>query len=461
MSPAQLSAFGCLFLGGFGVAFVTGLASQVEAQGVHLILTSSPIRLFCMLAGIACGAMLFFRLPEMGLALFFLAGLVKGDPHFESLPMDLTLAVAGMVVVAVCTRMVIGGMPLRLPIEYVWYVPLLGMMILSLSYTPDLFSGFDKLLRFVCLTSIGILAPFVLFDDANKLRRFFVFMAIGGFVIAMQSLATMQGESRLVSPSGLNTELGAASAVAIVILWGMLFPEWPLVRRLLLYPVIGILALALVGSGGRFANLSTGICILLGALLCRKLFGDLLIAGAIGVASLPFLRIPEDSLQYLSSLANPSSAMGTRQGLMLLGIKTFSEHPLFGVGLQGFRWLSPNPLTYNYPHNLILELGSEMGVLAAIAFVALAYLSFRENIRQLRSPQIRGNAVVSTVFLLLVYVFLDAMISGDINDLRFMWFVFGLPFVLRQLQLGSHAARVSAISCAPTEFTKPHPIPQR
>jgi hypothetical protein len=41
---------------------------------------------------------------------------------------------------------------------------------------------------------------------------------------------------------------------------------------------------------------------------------------------------------------------------------------------------------------------------------------------------------VITVFLLLIYVFLDAMVSGDLNDLRFMWFVLGLPFVLRNLE---------------------------
>src|SRR5262249_20200030 len=118
----------------------------------------------------------------------------------------------------------------------------------------------------------------------------------------------------------------------------------------------------------------------------------------------------------------------------------FSEHPLFGVGTQGFRYLSPNPITYNYPHNLILELGCEMGVIAAAAFLGIAFFAFREAFRQLRDPLFRNNVVVSslvsTVLLLLVYVFLDAMVSGDINDMRFMWFVFALPFVLRTLLAG-------------------------
>jgi O-antigen ligase len=133
--------------------------------------------------------------------------------------------------------------------------------------------------------------------------------------------------------------------------------------------------------------------------------------------------------------------MGTRNDLMWLGVRMFSEHPFLGVGAQGFRYLSPNPLTYNYPHNLILELGSEMGIIAAMSFLALAFCAFRENVRQLRDPVLRRTPLVIPVLLLLIYVFLDAMVSGDINDMRFMWFVFGLPFVLRIL-----ASNVPALS---------------
>jgi len=126
--------------------------------------------------------------------------------------------------------------------------------------------------------------------------------------------------------------------------------------------------------------------------------------------------------------------MGTRNDLMALGVKMFSEHPFFGVGIQGFRFLSPNPITYNYPHNLILELGSELGLLAAASFLAIAICAFLEIWKQLRNPDDSSNSPVVTVFLLLIFVFLDAMVSGDINDLRFMWFVFGLPYVLRNFR---------------------------
>src|SRR5260370_33260097 len=98
--------------------------------------------------------------------------------------------------------------------------------------------------------------------------------------------------------------------------------------------------------------------------------------------------------------------MCTRSDLMALGVKMFSDHPFFGVGIQGFRFLSPNPLTYNYPHNLILELGSELGVLAAFSFVAIAACAFLEIWIQLQVPGHARQSPVRTGFLRLVFVFL-------------------------------------------------------
>jgi len=431
--PLRAVGLGFLFVLGFATALLVELAHKLETQGLQFIANKGLAEAFVILTiGLLAGALL-IRYAEIALALFFLVGLVKGDPSLASAPVDLTLLIGAIVQIGVCYRLFIKRQALQLPAEYFLYLPLLLMMVLSLAYTPNFAGGMDKLLRFVCLTSIGILAPFVLFDDFRKLGRFFLCLIFGGVALAVNSLTMLGGEERMVSPSGLNTELGAASAVALILIWGMVFPRLSLGRRILLYPFLGILGIALIGSGGRFANVSTVICLIVGAVLCRKLFTDIVIVGGLGVLALPLFWIPQASFDYLRSLLHPSEAMSTRNDLMWLGVRMFSEHPIFGVGVQGFRYLSPNPITYNYPHNLFLELGSEMGILAAVAFLALAFLAFWEIFNQLRNPFLPGDSLIPTVFLLLIYVFLDAMVSGDMNDLRFMWFVFGLPYVLRNI----------------------------
>lgn len=430
----RLLGLGLLFLLGFATMLLVEAAHKLETQGLRLVATVDPVTAFCLITAGVLAAVVLIRFPEIALALFFLVGMVKGDPKLATSPVDLTVFIGVTVLLGVAYRLYIKGQVLRLPREYFFYLPLLAIMCLSLAYTPDLDGGIEKLLRFVCLTGIGIIAAFAVFDHESKLRRFFLVLALGGLLLAINSLTMLGGVERMVSPSGLNTELGAASAVALIILWGLQFPRWRLGVRMLFYPLLGVLGVALIGSGGRFANVSAVLCLALGTLLCRKLFTDALIFGGLSLLALPLIWIPQASFDYLGSLVHPSQAMGTRNDLMWLGVRMFSEHPLLGVGIQGFHYLSPNPLTYNYPHNLILELGSEMGFLAAFAFLALAVCSFREILMQLNDPLLRRNTLVITVFLLLIYVFLDAMVSGDINDLRFMWFVFGLPFVLRNLE---------------------------
>jgi O-antigen ligase len=439
--PLRLTGISLLFVLGMAAALLADWAGRLGTQGVQFVASAGLPKVLCFLTVGLLITYFLVRYAEIALALFFLIGLVKGDPSLSSTPVDLTVLVGVIVQLGVCYRLVVKRQPLRLPVEYICYIPLIIMMILSLTYAPDLSGGLDKSLRFVCLTGIGIIAPFVLFDEFRKISRFFGVLILGGVGLAINSLTMLGGQERMVSPSGLNTELGAACAVALILLWSLVFPRLALLKRMLVYPVLGLLGVALIGSGGRFANVSAVICILVGAILCRKLFTDIFIFGGLGLLALPFIWIPQASVDYLLSLLHPSQAMGTRNDLMWLGVRMFSEHPFLGVGAQGFRYLSPNPLTYNYPHNLILELGSEMGIIAAMSFLALAFCAFRENVRQLRDPVLRRTPLVIPVLLLLIYVFLDAMVSGDINDMRFMWFVFGLPFVLRIL-----ASNVPALS---------------
>jgi O-antigen ligase len=442
--PLRILALGIMLAAGFAIALTVDEVHHSEVRGLQLIASMSMAKILCILVLGTVLLVLLIKYAEVTLAFFFLVGLFKGDPRLSATPIDLTILVGAMVALAVVLRLLFSHQALSLPAEYGLYLPLVCLMILSLFYTPDFSAGLEKTLRFVFLTGLGIVAPFALFDTPIKMRRFMITMLAGGVLLALNSLLMLGGEERLVSPSGLNTELGSACAVGLVVIWGLVFPEWSFFKRLFLYPVLGLLTVGLVGSGGRLANASAVICILISIFLCKKLFRDALIMGGLGLLALPLIWIPDASYEYLSSLAHPPQAMGTRSGLMELGIRLVGEHPLLGVGIQGFRYHSPNPVTYNFPHNIFLELGSEMGALAAIVFLGILIYSFREIARQLTDPATQREPLVHTVFLLMIFVFLDAMVSGDINDLRFMWFVLGLPYVLRGLAVRYMPSRAEA-----------------
>jgi O-antigen ligase len=227
-------------------------------------------------------------------------------------------------------------------------------------------------------------------------------------------------------------------------MWALWFPGMSLFRRIWLYPFIAVLMVALIGSGGRFANVGTAVCIGLSILFYRKLAVDLAIMLGAGIAALPFVKIPAASLEYLASLAHPHQAFGTRTDLMEFGLRTFLDHPLFGVGIQGYRYVTPNPLTYNFPHNLLLELGAELGIFAVIAFLALALCSYRAMFRVLRNVYTQNSALYRTIFLMLILTCMDASVSGEMNNDRLLFFMLSMPFVLERIVWRENTARADA-----------------
>jgi hypothetical protein len=283
------------------VPFVTRITPRIQ----RLFASTQLIYLLLGAVVVAGVAYLLLRHAEIAVAIFYVIGFFKGDSRLESSPVDLTVTVALLMILAIALRLAFTEQELKLPSAFLWYLPILFLMFMSLSYTPSLGAGLDKTLRFVFLTLLGALSPFVLVNSRAKLERFLATLVIGAILMSINSFFMLGGEDRLVAPSGETTALGFSAGLALIVIWTLWFPRLGLGYRILLYPVVGVLAVALVGSGGRLANVATVVCLALSVLFCRRLAVDLAIIGGCGAAALPFVNIPAASLQYLASLARP------------------------------------------------------------------------------------------------------------------------------------------------------------
>jgi O-antigen ligase len=416
----------------FALTIVVPFVTRIEPKIFRVFAAIQPVYLLLVAAVVAIVGCLLLRHAEIAVAIFYVIGFFKGDARLESSPVDLTVSVAVLMILAIVIRLAFTETELKLPRAFLWYVPILFLMFMSLSYTPSLAAGLDKTLRFVFLTLLGAISPFILVNSRVKLERFLATLVIGAILMSINSFFMLGGEDRLVAPSGETTALGFCAGLALIVIWTLWFPKLSLGRRILFYPLIGVLAVALVGSGGRLANVATAVCLGLSILFCRRLAVDFGIMLGCGIAALPFVNIPAASIQYLASLTRPHDAFGTRTDLMRFGLQTFLDHPLFGVGVQGYRYVTPNPLTYNFPHNLLLELGAELGVFAVIAFLIFAFCSFDELFHLLRERNPRYLALERTVLSLLVLGALDVSVSGEMNNDRLFFFLLSLPFVLSE-----------------------------
>src|SRR5262249_9809691 len=162
----------------------------------------------------------------------------------DATPVDLTVSVALIIILALALRYLFTDQTLHLPRGFIFYIPLLGLMLASLTYTPDLAAGLEKTMRFLFLTLLGAISPFLLVDTPQKIRRFLAGLVVGGVLMSVNSFFMLGGQGRLTAPSGETTALGFSAGLALVIIWSLWFPRMTLPRRLLLYPLIAVLIVA-------------------------------------------------------------------------------------------------------------------------------------------------------------------------------------------------------------------------
>ena len=90
-----------------------------------------------------------------------------------------------------------------------------------------------------------------------------------------------------------------------------------------------------------------------------------------------------------------------RQLLMLQGINLFFEQPIFGVGFGRFQLDGEFGL---YPHNMIVELFSEIGIIGFVIVVAIITNNF---------IRIKRNSL--TILFIFIVLFIRSMASYDLS----------------------------------------------
>ena len=101
-----------------------------------------------------------------------------------------------------------------------------------------------------------------------------------------------------------------------------------------------------------------------------------------------------------------------------LAIEVFLQNP-FGVGFGNYvpisKTIESNDFFMSeYPHNLFLELISELGILGLL-LVCIIIFKLIKNIKEKNLPLFQKQ--------LLVFIFLNTMVSGDVMDARFFFLI--------------------------------------
>ncbi|MEM4782542.1 MAG: O-antigen ligase family protein [Halalkalicoccus sp.] len=371
--------------------------------------------------------------------LFLFAGVFKASPHLSWVPYDLTAtfaALAGLLAVSLLlTRRV------ELRPESVVVIALFGLFLayalLTVLWTPSEIYVREKAFRLASVTAFSLVGcALIVATERARIRRFLAATLVLALITAAATLYPFYHHGPVrIEPFGTTyLILGRMIGFGVVILavYVLFVVESPL-RSVAAFALLVPLALALVVLDGRGPLAATALTVfglfVLAAVATPLFRRPERIIPATGAAAIvgAVVHALEDSLRvyrkFRSTFSDdPDPATTGRLANYEAAYETWrSGRTLTGHGLGS--WGPLTDQTAHWPHNLVLELLVELGAIGLLLFlapVAVGLVLTVGGYLQSRDPE---YVAVAALF---VYTFLNAQVTGDFNDNRFLFATIGL-----------------------------------
>jgi O-antigen ligase len=385
------------------------------------------------------------REPLALLTLYVYVGLFKEQAVVAALPVDATFAL-GLLLGAVCFARWAAGRVRPIPMGLVAPVVVLVVLLLaSLNWTPSPGYGGEKAVKFATLTLLAAIAPFFLVENERDLRRLFGWTVALAAFAALLTLASPPAEDDRLTIGIEGNTIGLSlllCSAALILLVGTLTD---LIRARAL-PLVGSAALigvaAAIGSRGPLLCLGLALAVTGIVFLARvpNRVAPVMLVVIAGVALLPFVSLPAGSAERLGRAAtDPVTALRDDPRYTSFGqaVDLIEAHPVFGVGAGGFQSvgrLADPP--EDYPHNMFLEVWSELG-LAALLVLAASVMAVLARLWRAAWQLPPGGTfqllyVLNATFLFQLF---SAQLTGDLIQNRTYWGAFGLAWLFVQFDV--------------------------
>jgi O-antigen ligase len=411
------------------------------------------------LLGLALGVgfvLLTLKFPELCFALLLTAGSYKEwlAPMLP-LPFDFTVALTLLVGIAVLLRWGARSAARdetrprsKVPVGLVVALTLLALTVVLSGLATDAIYGREKAARFLALTVTASVAAWAVLDSEARLRRFLGVTIALGLLMVVVGRVTSEG---MVAMNATHIATGRILGLGIIgVLYFVLRTRRTAFRLLLLVPGVA-LGYGFFYSGSRgalvamLAALAVTAITTLGMKRARR--GIVVAAGTLALLAAAISVLVPQSVELMNkrmnqvSFDNPGMGVaGERVSLARDAWDIFVAHPLTGVGVGGFNLALgyADSARGVYPHNILLELASELGLAGVGAFLLLTILALRQIGLALR----RGRfALVVLVIAIASYFLANAMFSGDLNDNRMLFMALGVCFALPSMAGGETGGR--------------------
>lgn len=383
---------------------------------------------------------------ETTLVVFIFAGYLKTLGQALGLPVDIAILAFAVSLCAGLALWFLRGatVPESAVAPVCLFAALAAWVGLSQLWSPGVEYAQEKAARLLSLAMWAfVAASVVVVQEEERVNRLLVGLRVGGLLYALMFALYTRGAlvAELAHSSGPHY-LGpgrAISLAAVLACAAGITASRRLPRFLWLLATLLMFA-ALMAIGARQAVVGFLLALLVppllgvrvrppGFILWRRYWATssavlgLIVLGVVASVILGASLVTVQRLQVLLEQPGGGVSAAGRLAYYASALDLWAERPLFGHGVGAWPILNGMGDVQHYPHNIILELLVEQGIVG-FGFLALLFAVAMKRLG--RREEIAADPCRLTLLMVLVLSAFQAMVTGDLNDNRTLFLVLGL-----------------------------------
>ncbi|MDZ7315366.1 MAG: O-antigen ligase family protein [candidate division KSB1 bacterium] len=350
---------------------------------------------------------------------------------------------------------------LKVPPGFISFSLLFLLMIFSLFYTASPKYGLLKTSSFFFFNGSLFIFSYLAIttrEDINAFIKFFALLVGGVAVFALGNLIHGFLKGNLIfsyrasflgiNPISYANWIGAANIFFISLLFGRIDRTNKIFLGILV--VILTAAMLVSNSRGPIASFVFSLAVL-GLINIQHIKIKHLIQGGSAILLtiiVLFFILPEQvTSRYLDLFGGGSDVVSKVHSAYTINTRLFAWQTavsaalssvrsfFFGIGSGGFSSLFYGLDVRLYPHNMLIEVFCELGLVGLILLISHFYILFSLFFAKLKN--IGGQDKFTFLGFVMAAIFLtfSAQFSGDLNDNRRIWFFLGLALASLEIYL--------------------------
>lgn len=272
-----------------------------------------------------------------------------------------------------------------------WLAVLISWLISGyMGIAPDYKSferAFGFMIMFIAMTHLGVL---VYVQGYSWQQKLFKGLAITGGVVALMMLIDRSGLFPMLSEllhgeaaSGRGRQYNVGPVFAVIIPLA-----WMVARKPLdwIWPLFMVADIVCSDSRSAWVGLFVGAFIYLPAAVKNRQFWPYAIHGSVGAvigAALYLYSLGYEMVVVRTGIGVSTASLSGREAIWQTAWQNFIENPIWGIGIRGFRYVDTGGIklaSQHHPHNFILQLLLETGLVGTALFVVALGLIARSLI---------------------------------------------------------------------------------